>query len=314
MEVDVCWKNFFQDDARYADVINGVGCAGQKLVTAEDLQEVDSQTIFGRLYEGLGKGRRIYVRDMARRVAFGVNFAIVGIENQELVDYAMPLRCMVYDAGEYEKQAGRIRRKLRKQKGLSAGEYLYGFGKDSCLYPAITFVLYGGKEKWDGPKTLGEMLDLTGLPEALRKFVSDYQIHIIEIRNLENTDVFQTDVKQVFDFIRCSGDKDALLRLVQGDESFQCMEGDAYEVATKYVKADELIQIKDEYKGKDGKINMCQALKELIEDGRMEGHSTAIRGIVVKMVRMGKSDEEIIELTECSAELIGEARANKIKS
>lgn len=59
---------------------------------------------------------------------------------------------------------------------------------------------------------------------------------------------------------------------------------------------------------------MCQALKELIEDGRIEGYSTAIKGIVVKMVRTGKSDEEIMELTECSAELIWEVRANQIKS
>lgn len=48
----------------------------------------------------------------------------------------------------------------------------------------------------------------------------------------------------------------------------QSMEEDAYEVVIQYVKADELIQVKDEYRGKDGKINMCQALKKLIEDGR----------------------------------------------
>ena len=312
MEVDVSWKEYFRDDARYVDIINGIGCGGQQLVKPEDLQEADTQTLFGRLYRVLGKGGRIYVRDMVRKVAFGVNFAIIGIENQELVDYAMPLRCMVYDAGEYEKQASRIRRKLRKQKGLRAEEYLCGFCKDSRLYPAITFVLYGGKEKWDGPEKLSEMLDLTGVPEALRKFVSDYPVHIIEIRNFENTGVFQTDVKQVFDFIRCAGDKASLFKLVQNDENFRCMEEDAYEVVTNYVKADELIQVKDEYRREDGKVDMCQALKDLIEDGRIEGraegHSTAIKSIVIKMVNKGKSDEEIMELTECSAELIWEVR------
>ena len=62
---------------------------------------------------------------------------------------------------------------------------------------------------------------------------------------------------------------------------------------------------------------MCQALKDLIEDGRSEGReegreegrSTAIRNVVIKMVSKGKSDEEIMELTECSAELIWEVRA-----
>lgn len=86
MEMDVCWKEYFRDDARYADV--------------------------------------------------------------------------------------KILRRLRKLKGLSAGEYLYGFGKDRRLYPVVTFVLYGGKEDWDGPESLHEMLDWTGIPETLRKYVS----------------------------------------------------------------------------------------------------------------------------------------------
>lgn len=82
-------------------------------------------------------------------------------------------------------------------------------------------------------------------------------------------DVFKTDVKQVFDFIRCAENKKELFKLVQGDENFRCMEEDAYEVATSYVGAEELITVKDEYR-KDGKIDMCQALKELLADERME--------------------------------------------
>lgn len=177
----------------------------------------------------------------------------------------------------------------------------------------MTFILYGGKEAWDGPESLHDMLDWTDVPEKLKRFVSDYPIHVIKIREFENTNVFQTDVKQVFDFIRCSGDKKALAELVQNDESFQGMEEDAYEVVTQYVKANRLVRVKDEYRGKDGKINMCQALEELIEDGRAEGRNTAIRDVVIRMVKKGKSDEEIMELTECSATLIWEIRRSMTK-
>ena len=325
MEMDVCWKEYFRDDARYADVINGIGGGGQQLVRGEDLQEVDSQTIVGRWFRVSRKSSRVRIRDMVRKVALGVNFAIVGIENQETVDFCMPLRCMVYDTGEYEKQADKIRRGLRKQKGLSAAEYLSGFGKDSRLYPVVTFVLYGGKEAWNGPECLHDMLDWTGLPEKLKGFVADYPIHVIKIREFENTEVFRTDVKQVFDFIRCSGDKKALAELVQKNVEYQTMEEDAYEVVTQYVKANRLIRVKDEYKGKDGKVNMCQALEELIEDGRQEGraegladgreqgHADAIRNVVIRMVKKGKADEEIMELTECSAELLWEIRGSMMK-
>lgn len=108
------------------------------------------------------------------------------------------------------------------------------------------------------------MLDWTDVPEKIKAFVSDYPIHIVKIRGGENTEVFRTDVKQVFDFIRCSGDRKMLAELVQKDKAKQAME-DAYEVITQYVKAEELIRVKDEYRGKDGKVNMCQALKELTE-------------------------------------------------
>lgn len=39
-----------------------------------------------------------------------MNFAIIGIENQEMFDYSIPLRNMSYDVGGYEKQAAKIRR------------------------------------------------------------------------------------------------------------------------------------------------------------------------------------------------------------
>lgn len=189
MEMDVSWKKYFQDDERYADLINGIGCGGRQVIRGEDLEEADSQLACGS-YPGRRRRRkgRVRVRDMVRRAKIGVNFVIIGTESQELVDYSIPLRCMVYDAGEYEKQAGKIRRKLKKQKkGLNAGEYLYGFAKASRLYPVVTFILYGGSKKWDGPRTLHEMLDFTELPVTLRRFIPDYPVNLVEIRSIEDT-------------------------------------------------------------------------------------------------------------------------------
>lgn len=44
MENDVLTKEFFSDDERYADLINGLGCDGKRIVKKEDLQEMDTQT------------------------------------------------------------------------------------------------------------------------------------------------------------------------------------------------------------------------------------------------------------------------------
>ena len=66
MGKDVEWKSFFQDNHRYADIINGIGCGGVQLVKDTDLTEVDPTV-------------KKKSRDILRKVAFGMNFAIIGI-------------------------------------------------------------------------------------------------------------------------------------------------------------------------------------------------------------------------------------------
>ena len=42
MGKDVEWKSFFEDNHRYADIINGIGCGGAQVVKDTDLVEVDT--------------------------------------------------------------------------------------------------------------------------------------------------------------------------------------------------------------------------------------------------------------------------------
>ena len=258
MEKDTKWKEFFQDNARYADVINGIGCQGVQLVDPADLTEMDSQS-----------GAK--ARDQLRKAAMGMNFAIVGIENQEEMDYEFPLRNLWYDAVSYQKQAKNIRKEVKGHpEGLQPGEYLYGFKKDSRLYPIITFLLYYGREPWNGPVCLHDILDFTDIPEPLKEMTADYRINVIDVRRMEDTSVFQTDVRQVFDFIRCSEDKRKLAEMVNNDSYFQNMDETAFDVVSKYTNSKELVTVKD-YRQKEGTYNMCKAIRDMIEDGREEG-------------------------------------------
>lgn len=81
---------------------------------------------------------------MIRKAAFGINFMVIGIENQEEVHYLMPLRCMSYDAAEYERQAAVIGNLVKRRKDITSAEFLSGFTKDSRLHPCVTLVLYYG--------------------------------------------------------------------------------------------------------------------------------------------------------------------------
>lgn len=299
MGKDGGWKTYFHDNRRYADLINGVGCHGRQIVKETDLQEEDVTA-------------KDKSRDILRKVAFGTSFVIVGIENQEERDYSLPLRNMFYDVSNYEKQASKIRKEVRKETNLEAGEYMYGFRKDSKLHPLATFILYAGKEPWETPNSLHDMLDFTDVPEEFRDVVSDYKINVIDIRKFENTDVFQTDLKQVFDFIRCSTDKEKMLDLVKNDPYYQAMDEDAFDVVTQYTNSKELVQKKD-YISEGGKNDVCKAIQDLMadskEEGREEGREKALIETAKNLLDV-LSDEVIAEKIGLPLEKVQELRLN----
>lgn len=241
MQHDLLLKRYLSDNERYADLINGFGFGGRQVVSASDLIEQDTQT--GQHKNGVGKKpqKKTKNRDLIRKVAFGVNFAVIGVENQDQVHYLMPLRVMDYDVGEYQKQAAFIKRNVQKKKGITDAEFLSGFTKDSKLYPCVTFVLFYGEE-WDGSHDLHGLLDFTDIPSELKGVVSNYSINVIEIRKLENTDIFHTDLKQVFDFIRFFNDKKKLKKLVESDPAYQTMEESAYDVAVAFAGAEKWLK------------------------------------------------------------------------
>ena len=114
------------------------------------------------------------------------------------------------------------------------------------------------------------MIDFADLPGEIHEWTQDYRIHILEVRKMKDTSMFCTDVRQVLDFIRNSSDKKALKQLVTEDPYYQNMEEDAWNVIVQYAKVGKLVNVKDYYR-EDGKIDMCTALIELLEDERREG-------------------------------------------
>ena len=80
------------------------------------------------------------------------------------------------------------------------------FSDDERFADCLNGFGFGGRQVLTG-SDLQEMLDFTGIPESLRGMVQDHRINLIEIRKLTDTSMFKTDLRQVFDFIRCSHDK-----------------------------------------------------------------------------------------------------------
>ena len=148
-------------------------------------------------------------------------------------------------------------------------------GKSSRLNPCITLVLYFGHD-WDGSKDLYGILDFTDIPKELKSLVSNYEIHILEVRKLTDTTVFQTDLKQVFDFIRHADSKQQLCELIRSDAAYQSMEEDAYDAAAAFANAGKLMDRK-KFHMEGGQVNMCKAIEEMLADERMEGIKEGIK-------------------------------------
>lgn len=309
MGKDTCAREYYSDRARYADVINGLVFNGQQLVAEEDLQELDSRV-----------GNK--VRDLLRKIEFDGDIVTIGIENQDYIDYAMPQRTLFYEALEYDRQKALIRKNIEKEMKkdpdgttLSSGEYLGRFRQASRLVPHVTLVLYYGQESWDGAANLTDIINFGNVPKAFRKLVQNYQTHVIEVRKLEDTSVFHTDVKQVFDFIRCSDDKEKLDHLIRSDPAFQRLDRKAYEFMSHYGKAHSLLQCKV-YKGEGDVIDMCKALDELYEDwkeigkeiGKEEGVEQEKRNTILRMLQDSMPLEQILRFCDCTAEYVERVR------
>lgn len=316
MRLDIIDKDYFMDNRRYADIINGIGCRGEQIVKPEDLQEMDSQIILPSQYSVQGRGtqesysRQIRFRDMIRKTAFGVNFSMIGIENQENIDYAYPLRNLEYDVGMYHRQYAGNKRFVRQKRQLTKGEYLYGFTKDCRLHPVVTILIYYGKEAWDASKDLHGILDFTDIPDSIKGMVSNYKTHVIDVRRMtdKDTQVFRTDVKQVFDFIRYSEEKEKLIQLVEEETRYQNLREEAYRMIAEHTYTKSLLQRTADYQNAEGEINMCKAIDDWLQEKREEGIQEGRRTIIANMLKCGMSDSQICTLAECDMKMLEEIR------
>lgn len=111
--------------------------------------------------------------------AHRVELTLLGIEGQEDIHYAMPMRVMAYDYGTYKKQYDSNAKKHREAKDLEGDEYVSGMKKTDRFIPVITIVIYYGEEPWDGATTLHDMLDLG---EEIAPYVNDYKMLLVEAR------------------------------------------------------------------------------------------------------------------------------------
>ena len=112
-KADIIFKDFWRSNERFADLFNVVVFGGKEVIKPEALHEMDID-VSGVIQLKDYKETLSRTRDVIKKTAYGVEFVVLGIENQQHIHYAMLLRHMVYDAMSYMKEYQEITRKYKK--------------------------------------------------------------------------------------------------------------------------------------------------------------------------------------------------------
>ena len=108
-------------------------------------------------------------------------------------------------------------------------------------------------------------------PEIL-SMVPDYRINLFspaEIKD-EELDKLQSNLKEVMLFIKYSKDKRKLQELTSQSPGFRSLELKAARVI------DSITGINLRFTETEGSVNMCQAVQEMCDDARAEGHQAGL--------------------------------------
>lgn len=165
----------------------------------------------------------------------------------------------------------------------------------------MTLVVYYGEKPWDGPQNLFQMIDWENIPEEIREKIADYPVYVLDVRHFSESEQLKSDARVVFGFLQRQNDIRLLRKYMEENkEEFSDLQEDAYDMISILSNSKELIECKEEFIEGEGKYNMCEAIKQMKEEGKLEGKG------------LGKA-EAILELLEMSGK-VSEERKQKILS
>lgn len=299
-------KQWLRNKERFADLFNGQMFGGKQVILAKDLETVDSEADI-LLMDKNGKSKELQrYRDIVMRWKKGPLLVILGCENQAKIHYAMPVRNMIYDGLSYIEQMRQIWEQHKKEDKatMTTDEFLSKFLKKDKIYPVITLVFYYGTEKWDAGTDLYGMFSKEVFAEELELYVSNYRINLIDAGNIEQLEKFHTDLQKIFGMLKYRSNKTELINYMHKNEVyFRNVDEETYQVIREFLHSERILK-KEVNKKKEEKIDMCQALEELYNDGIQQGSSRKLIELVTKKLAKGKSVEEIAEALEENVETI----------
>lgn len=294
LKPDIVVKNYWRNNEQFADFFNAVLFDGEQVIKPDELEDIDteeSSVLEHKEYaESIGASRdNVKIRKKSTR--YDVEFVILGMEGQEHIHYAMPMRVMGYDYGTYKKQYDDNASKYRHTKGLSDDEFISKMKKTDKFIPVITIVVYYGEKAWDGAISLHGMLNI---PEEMKPFVNDYKIHLVEARK-NNLKLHNINNKDLFNLLEILLDRSGRLNEIKEKAINYAREHEVEKSVIMTVAGAANCKMDYNMNEKKGDADMCTVFEETWKEGLAEGIIEGeAKGIVELGHEFGLSEEDIL--------------------
>lgn len=294
LKPDIIVKNYWRNKEQFADFFNAVLFDGKQVIKPKELEDLDteeSSVLEHKEYaESIGASRDT-VKIRKKSTVYGVEFVILGMEGQEHIHYAMPMRVMGYDYAAYQKQYVDNAAKYKTAKSLTEEEYLSKMKKDDRLVPVITVVVYYGEKPWDGAVSLHGMLHIS---EEMKPFVNDYRMHLVEARK-NDLKLHNINNRDLFNLLGILLDRNGKLQETR-DRAINYAREHRVE-KTVIMTAAGAANCKIDYNkiARKGDADMCTVFEETRREGIAEGEAKGeAKGIIETGYEFGISEEEIL--------------------
>ena len=238
----------------FADIVNVLLFDGKKMIDPKSLEQSKVRSQY--------KADDTLLHEMERDVAKywkekEVTIALYGMENQSKSERIMPVRVIGYDGTTYRSQ-------------------LLDDTQDE-IYPVVTIVLHFGKERWEHPKNLKEVIHV---PKVLDAYVNDYKMHVFEIAWLtdEQVNMFQSDFRIVAEYFT------------------QTRKNDYYVPSEQEIRhVDEVLKLLAVFGG-------VTEAEKLLKSGDTEGVKT-MGNVFGRMIEKGKAEQLITNIESLQSKL-----------
>lgn len=320
-KADHIMYRYMSDKEHFADLFNGILFQGDNIIRPDQLQETVGKytAVSQERMKGSQKQRTSSrSRDIKMSLQSGGVLRILAAENQNHIDYSMPLRCMEYDVLEYKRQLDELKNKNRSLKAFTTrDEFLCGIKSDDRLIPVYTICLYHGEAKWNGPQALADMMNFQNEPDMMRPFFADYPFRLFCVNAQPDFDIFRTELRALFLALNQRGNPDGLQQLMMEEPDYRHLSADTLETLAILLGIPQIWEKREDYMNQDKEdYNMCYAVRKWHEQdialGRSEGMLDKTRQIVANMLERGFPDDEITALAECDTALINDVRESII--